>query len=127
MTSNQTQNKPLRAGELAALTAVSTDSLRHYERKGVLPRPQRTESGYRQYPIEAIARVGLIRKALAIGFTLDELANVLCTRDRGGIPCQEVRALAEEKLSALEARLQELAALRDALRETLKAWDEQLA
>ena len=127
MTSRDRENRLFRAGEIAALTGVSTDTLRHYERKGVLPRPERSANGYRQYPVEAIARVSLVQSALVIGFTLDELATVLRAKDRGRIPCQEVRTMAEEKLSVLEERLRELTGLRDALKATLREWDEQLA
>lgn len=126
MVTNKSQNRPLRAGELAALTGVSTDTLRHYERKGVLPKPDRSESGYRQYPAEAAARVHLVRKALAIGFTLDELAAVLQAKDRGGVPCREVRAIATSRLEALEAQMRAMAILRDELRALLQEWDQQL-
>ena len=60
------------AGELAHRVGVSTDTLRHYERKGVLPRPRRGANGYRMYPASAVDRVTLIRRALAVGFTLDD-------------------------------------------------------
>ena len=70
----------LRAGELARASGVSTDTLRHYERKGVLPAPRRSPNGYREYPAEALARVLLVRRALAVGFTLDELAQILRAR-----------------------------------------------
>ena len=83
----------LRAGELARLCGVSTDTLRHYERVGVLARPLRTRAGYRQYPAEALLRVRVVRRALAIGFTLAELSKILRTRDRGGAPCREVREI----------------------------------
>src|ERR671928_552127 len=95
----------MRAGELARAAGVSTDTLRHYERKGVLQRPRRSPNGYREYPTDALARVLLVRRALAYGFTLDELARVLRARERGGAPCREVRALAAAKLSDVEARL----------------------
>lgn len=116
-----------RSGELARAAGVSTDTLRHYERKGVLPAPRRSANGYRQYPAHALERVRLVRSALALGFTLDELARLLRTRDRGGAPCREVRALAERKLFEAEARLRELTALRDHLRETLARWDSRLS
>lgn len=82
------------AGELAAAAGVSTDTLRHYERKGVLPKPNRASNGYRRYPANALERVRLIRNALAVGFTLDELSRFLSERDQGGAPCGAVRALA---------------------------------
>jgi DNA-binding transcriptional MerR regulator len=116
----------LRAGELARACGVSTDTLRHYERVGVLARPHRTRAGYRQYPAEALARVQLVRRALSLGFSLSELARILRTRERGGAPCREVRALAAEKLVEVERRLSDLTALRDHLRRLLVEWDERL-
>src|SRR6267142_3691705 len=114
------------SGELAELVGVSTDTLRHYERKGVLARPLRKANDYRQYPATALQRVRLIRRALAVGFTLDELAVVLRERDRGGAPCMEVRTLAAAKLADIETRLREMAELRDELRAVLKDWDRRL-
>jgi DNA-binding transcriptional MerR regulator len=122
-----TNSRSLRAGELARLCGISTDTLRHYERVGVLPRPARSRAGYRQYPAEAEARVRLVRRALRVGFTLAELARVLRTRERGGAPCREVRALAERKLAQLECQLDELSVLRDSLRRLLADWDRRLA
>jgi DNA-binding transcriptional MerR regulator len=116
-----------RSGELARLAGVSTDTLRHYERKGVLPAARRLNNGYRKYPADSLDRVRLIRRALAVGFMLDELAQFLKARDRGQAPCREVRALAAEKLAEVESRLAELLALRDVLRATLLDWDERLA
>jgi len=117
----------VRAGELARAAGVSTDTLRHYERKGVLGRPRRSANGYREYPPEALGRVLLVRRALSFGFTLDELARVLRTRERGGAPCREVRALAAGKLGEVESRLRELRALRGELRAILGEWDERLS
>jgi DNA-binding transcriptional MerR regulator len=117
----------LRSGELARLAGVSTDTLRHYERKGVLSRPQRTPNGYRCYPPAALARVQLVRRALAVGFTLEELAAILRAREHGRAPCREVRELAARKLAQIELRLAELIALREELRATLHDWDTRLA
>ena len=116
----------LSSGELAELAGVSRDTLRHYERKGVLPRPFRGHNGYRNYPPEALQRVQLVRRALSVGFTLDELAKVLKVRDAGGAPCEEVRKLAAQKLLNVQDQLRELTALRDDLQETLKDWDTRL-
>ncbi|HKY04809.1 MAG TPA: heavy metal-responsive transcriptional regulator [Blastocatellia bacterium] len=124
---NADKREFLRAGELAKAAGVSTDTLRHYERKGVLAAPRRSPNGYRQYPAEALDRVRLIRRALAIGFTLDELARILKVRDRGGAPCSDVRALAAARLSDVEARLSELISLRDELHAILRDWDSRLA
>ena len=62
----------MRAGELARLSGVSGDSLRHYERLGILPKPPRTNGGYRNYSSSSLARVRLIRGVLSIGFSLPE-------------------------------------------------------
>lgn len=117
----------VRAGELARAAGVSTDTLRHYERKRVLGAPRRSANGYREYPPEALERVLLVRRALAFGFTLDELARVLRTRERGGVPCREVRALAALKLEEVESRLRELRVLRGELRAILGEWDARLS
>ena len=117
----------LRSGELAGLAGVSTDTLRHYERKGVLAAPRRSRNGYREYPTESLDRVLLVRRALGVGFTLDELARILRERDGGRAPCREVREMAAAKLAEVEERLKEMATVRDELRTTIKDWDARLA
>lgn len=117
----------LRSGELAKRAGVSPDTLRHYERIGVLARPVRSAGGYRQYLAEALDRVLLIRRSLAVGFTLAELARVLGVRDKGGAPCRQVRALAESKLALVERQLRDLAVTRDYIRALLADWDRRPA
>jgi len=117
----------MRSGELARLSGVSTDTLRHYERIGVLAKAPRTKSGYRQYPPSALDRVRLVRRAISVGFTLEELARVLRIRDKGGAPCRQVRDLALAKLEGVERRLGELVLIRDHLQMLLKDWDDRLA
>jgi len=116
----------LRSGELARLAGVSTDTLRHYERKGVLSAPHRLRNGYREYAAEALDRVLMVRRALSVGFTLDELARILKERDQGRAPCREVRELARSKLVEIEERLKEMEGVRDELRATIKDWDARL-
>jgi DNA-binding transcriptional MerR regulator len=119
-------DRPLKAGELAERVGVSKDTLRFYERQGLLPRPGRTANNYRSYPPEAVARVLWIRKVLAAGFTIEELARILAERDRGGVPCRKVRDLGAAKLAGLEERIRELESSRDNLRELLEDWDRRL-
>src|SRR5438067_4666245 len=116
----------LRSGELAELAGISRDTLRHYERHGLLPSPPRSANRYRVYPPEACARVKLIRAALSIGFTVEELGEILRARDKGAAPCRQVHDLATQKLAMLEARVQELSALRDQLRAALRSWKRTL-
>jgi DNA-binding transcriptional MerR regulator len=117
----------LRSGDLAALAGVSADTLRHYERVGVLPVPERSANGYRLYPARALERVRLVRRALSVGLTLAQLGRALRERDRNGSPCRTVHALAAAKLAQVERDLAELTARRDALRRTLAGWDRRLA
>src|ERR1022692_4243876 len=117
----------MQSGELARLSGVSTDTLRHYERVGVLAKPPRTNSGYRRYPSSALDRVRLVRRAISVGFSLEELARVLRIRDQGGAPCQQVRDLALSKLEEINRRMEELTVVRDHLQILLKDWDERLA
>jgi DNA-binding transcriptional MerR regulator len=112
---------------LAAATGVSTDTLRHYERLGLLPGTERTRAGYRRYPPAMVERVRLIQRALVVGFSLKELGVALGQRDHGAPPCRKVRALMGDRLQALEARLVELAALRDEMQVIVREWDERLA
>ena len=69
--------------------------------------PHRTPAGYRRYPADAVARVALIQRALAVGFSLDELARVLKQRDKGGAPCREVYRLVTEKLGEVDRQVAE--------------------
>jgi DNA-binding transcriptional MerR regulator len=119
--------KMLRSGKLARLAGVSTDLLRHYERIKIVQLPHRAANGYRLYPRSALGRVRTVRLALSLGFSLPELARIFAVRDRGGAPCQSVRALAEEKLRQTEQALRELKALRRQLQDTLRDWKRRLA
>jgi DNA-binding transcriptional MerR regulator len=111
---------------LARATGVSTDTLRHYERLGLLRGTARTRSGYRRYPAESIARVLLIQRALIVGFTLKELKDVLAERDSGGVPCRRVYDLVAEKLGSLDRQIDTLNALKTEVQSLLDEWSERL-
>ncbi len=112
----------LRSGELAALAGVSRDTLRYYERHGLLPAAQRSANGYRHYPPQALARVRLVRAALGIGFTVEELREIFSARDRGQAPCHRVHALAVEKALALKLQIAELQRLHRSLQAAIRTW-----
>ncbi len=114
-------------GELARLCGVSPDTIRHYERLGVIPAATRGENRYRSFPRETVRRVLLIRRAIAIGFSLAEISRILAERDAGRPPCRGVRALAAEKLADLERRIEEMTAMRDELVKIVGEWDVRLA
>jgi DNA-binding transcriptional MerR regulator len=116
-----------RSGEIARRTGVSADTLRHYERRGLLAKPRRLANGYRVYPPAAVDRVLLIQRALGLGFTLDELARFLRDRDGGRPPCRSVRQVAAQKLREVDRRLDELSEFRKELKRMLADWDTRLA
>lgn len=116
----------LRSGELAQRAGVSKDTLRFYERQGLLEPPRRTSNNYRLYPGEAVERLRWIRHALAMGFTVEELVRIAGARSRGQFPCREVRSLAAAKLAIVEDRLREMTSFRDALRNLLDEWTRRL-
>jgi DNA-binding transcriptional MerR regulator len=117
---------PLPIGELARRTGVSRDTLRFYERRGLLPAPARQANGYRLYAPETVERVLWLRRVLGAGFTIDELVSILGERGRDGVPCRRVRALGAAKLAELEERRCELEAASEALRCLLVEWDRRL-
>jgi DNA-binding transcriptional MerR regulator len=112
---------------LGSACGVSADTVRHYERLGLLPRAIRTGAGYRRFPPDSVERVQLIQRALTIGFSLRELAAVLERREHGDAPCRRVRALVGERLSALDVRLAALTTLRNEMRRLVRDWDARLA
>lgn len=116
----------MRSGQLARLTGVSTDTLRHYERLGLLPLPQRTAGNYRDYSTASQQRVELIQRALTIGFSLSELKAILAVRDKGGAPCRHVRALMHSKIRAVDEQIRNLVSLRVELNRLSKDWDKRL-
>ena len=118
--------KTLRSGALAKATGLSPDSIRHYERIGVLPRASRTDSGYRVYPASAVERVCVAQRALRIGFTLAELAEVLKARDAGGAPCRRVYRLAQEKLRGIDEDLEALKRTKRYVKKVLADWEQRI-
>jgi len=112
---------------LAQQTGVSTDTLRHYERLGLLTAVSRTRAGYRRYRPDQVERVKLIQRALVVGFSLKDLSSALSHRERGAPPCRRVRALIGERLAALETHLVDLSRIRDEMRLIVRDWDARLA
>ena len=113
-------------GEIAKACGVSADTIRYYEKQGAIT-SERGANGYRWYPPETVRRVNVIRHALAIGFSLDDVAGFFRERQTGQPPCRRVRAAGEAKLAEIDTRIAELIALRDQLAEILRDWDVRLA
>jgi len=119
-------NEPMMIGRAAALSGVSVDTIRYYERLGLLPKAARTRAGYRLYPPAIVNRLTLVRNAKRFGFSLREIAGFLRVRDSGGAPCRTVRAAAGQMLQAIDQQIADLAERREAMRKTLRMWDETL-
>ncbi len=102
-------------GELARWANVNPRTLRYYERIGVLTPTARTDAGYRLYTERDAARLAFIRRAQTLGLALTEIADIIAVREAGIVPCRHVRAIAETKAAAIDARIAELWALRGEL------------
>lgn len=108
-------DKPLLVGEVARAAGVGVQTLHYYEREGIIPQPSRTAAGYRQYDGATIGRIRFVRKAQALGLSLDEIKEVLALAARGTSPCGRVQAALTEKLAEVDRRLQQMQSFRDEL------------
>ncbi len=106
-------------GQLADALSIPTRTVRFYERKGLLPDPERAENGYRVYDDITLARLRFIRTAQAAGLTLAEIASVIHVRDDGATPCSHVDSLLETKLAEVRERRRQLATLESELSQLL--------
>jgi DNA-binding transcriptional MerR regulator len=113
-------------GEAARRAGISPDLVRYYERVGVLPRAPRTAGGFRYYSDDTVARLLFVRNAIRFGFTSKELASFLKARDSGRPPCHSVRAAGDRLLKEMDEQLARLHQARNAMAETLAAWDARL-
>lgn len=109
----------LTIGKLASAAGVGVDTVRFYERAGLLDKPPRTASGYRLYDLSDAARLRFIRRAKALGFSLEEIFELLKLNDGGGRR-SAVRALAERRLTEIEQKLVDFKRMRDTLRELVR-------
>ena len=114
--------KPLFVGQLARQAGVKSDTVRFYERAGLLPHPERTAAGYRAYPPKAANRLRFIRQAQVLGLSLGEIKRVLRMRDSGKLPCDFVIELAQRRLREVERELADLEGVRDSLRRYVRHW-----
>ncbi len=115
--------KSLTIGQVARMAGVRVDTVRYYERQGLLPTPERRPTlhgpGYRRYDPETVRRIRFIKQAQRLGFSLQEIAELLALRVDPWADRQEVRRRVETKVADIEARIQALEAMRQALRSLL--------
>jgi DNA-binding transcriptional MerR regulator len=115
----------IRIGIVAKAAGVGVQTLHYYERVGLLPKPTRSAANYRVYAPAAIRRVQFIKKAQALGLTLEETKQILDLKDHGREPCRKVAELGEKHLRELDARLTQLRAYRRALAQAVSAWPKK--
>lgn len=100
-------------GELARRADVKPQTVRYYESLGLLSRAERTPSGYRRYGPRALEELAFVHKAQSLGFSLEEIKQILDLGRRGRAPCSSVLAIAEGHLASLDRRIKQLSALVD--------------
>ena len=115
----------LKAGELAARARVGVQTLHYYERVGLLPKPDRSASNYRLYQRDALRRVQFIKKAQSLGFTLEEIKEILGLRGLGRAPCRCVADAGKKHLQEVDARIAALQEFRRALASVVPKWEKE--
>ena len=114
----------LKIGEVAKLSGIGIEALRFYEKSGLLRRPARTGSGYRVYSHDVLERLEFIRRAQVLGFTLEEIRQIIAEKDAGQSPCAAVREVVRRRLDELDERMAQMRLFRKELSEALKEWDK---
>jgi MerR family mercuric resistance operon transcriptional regulator len=107
----------LTIGKIAQAAGLGVETIRFYERQGLIAEPARSDSGYRQYRPETVRRLRFIVRAKALGFTLQEIGDLLDLRARPGAECADVQARAEARIADIEDRIAQLDAMKRALGE----------
>ncbi len=121
---NSEHGTSLKIGEVSKQSGIGIEALRFYERSGLLGRPARTASGYRMYGSGVIARLAFIKRAQALGFTLDEIKQIIAESQSGQSPCAEVREIVRQRLQELDERMNEMRRYRKELGAALEGWDK---
>lgn len=117
----------LRTGQVAEAAGVNIQTMRYYERRGLLPEPGRSSGGHRLYDDQAVTVLRVIKAAQRLGFTLDEVAELLETgRHRHGRPVSGLQQRAQAKLAEVDAKIADLTAIRTALATAVEAGCDDL-
>jgi MerR family copper efflux transcriptional regulator len=103
-------------GQVSSRSEVAIDTIRYYEREGLIPPPARRPSGYREYPVETVDRLRFIRRAKVLGFTLSEIVELLTLTEQSRSDMHGMKAAAEAKLTLVNTKVKELHKIQQALR-----------
>ena len=112
-------------GELAKRTGLTPATIRYYESLGLLSQPGRSDAGYRRYSESTVQEIGFIKKAQGLGFTLEEVHEILGLSRRGEAPCSHVLEVSKRHLAAVEERIAQFIRFRDELAADIKHWEKQ--
>ena len=105
----------LNIGQVARQTGVTVETVRFYEKQGLIAVPQRSDAGYRQYPQETVKRVQFIQHAKEVGFTLKDIGDLLALRREPGTTCTDIKLRATQKIEEVDQKIQDLKRIREAL------------
>ena len=105
----------LRIGQLAERARVNVQTVRFYERRGLIAEPERTAAGYRRYPPDVVRRIRFIKRAQDLGFSLSEITELLDLRARSPVACKAVEGKARKKIALVETKISELERIKRAL------------
>ena len=112
-------------GEVAKRTGFPPPTIRYYEEVGLLKKPSRAESGYRSYSSKTVDELLFIKKAQTLGFSLDEIGEILQLSRSGRRPCERVLALTHKHLDAIDDRIRDLQRFRKYLAAEVTKWDQE--
>jgi Hg(II)-responsive transcriptional regulator len=112
---------------VAARAGVNVQTLRYYERRGLVPQPPRAASGYRSFPDGVVARIRFVKRAQELGFSLDEVAELLELAEGGPEECAPARAVAAARMSDLARKISDLQRMHDSLAELVATCDRRRA
>ena len=120
------RNDFLTIGQASKLAGVNRETLRYYEREGIIEPPERKDSGYRIYPPTIVKRLRFIKRAQGLGFSLKEISELIALRsDLKGATCREVKQYAQDKVKTIEKKLYDLRQIRKRLKELIAVCDEE--
>lgn len=119
-------SQPVSIGKAAKLANVGVETIRYYEREGIIPKPPKHPGSVRAYPVDTVKRLRFIKRAQDLGFTLQEIVDLLAVRAKGKGTCSSVKSRADEKIAQIETKVADLRKIQKALAEVRDCCEKQL-